>query len=229
MIGLIPAAGRATRIQKLPKFLLPCPGGYLLQWHLAGLYRLPVEKVAIGTNAETFEQMSRYAKDSACVYSVESRAMPETLLAARPYIDIGQVAVMVMPDTFWLDATILHRLVSALLNNARAVVAAALWEVTGIQRTKLGMCRTDAGRITALEDKPLRTDLTRAWGVIAWRRDFWAYMDEHDLHMGVALQRAIDAKEQVLAVEADGPYYDCGTTDEYFAMIRAVTAPEVTL
>lgn len=226
MIAILPAAGHATRIQKLPKFLLPIPGGYLLKV-LCDRLTLIGANIAIGTNPALFEPMRFYAPGEAIVYQVDSRAMPETVLAGRPYAISGELVICAMPDTYWTDETVLQRLAAAFLNQPDAVVAAVLWQVDPVQRHKLGMCVVQGDEILGVVDKPEQTDLEWAWGVIAWRTAFWSYIDPADPHMGVALRRAIAGGRTVHAVYADGPYFDCGTADDYFHLIRSLTEPEV--
>lgn len=81
----------------------------------------------------------------------------------------------------------------------------------------------DDNFITDVIDKPAKTYLRDAWGIIAWRPVFWPYIYPIDATVGDALTRAIRAGLPIRAVVMDGSYYDCGTPDEYFQLIREVT------
>lgn len=227
MIGLLPAAGRATRIGGLPKWLLPVPEGSLLNLHVQRLQAAGATKVYIGAGYHNSGLLYQYAPAGTETYLVNSKSMPETVKAAGAHLDTNEPVILAMPDTYWTDATILSRLAAALLDDTSTIAGAALWEVNAVQARKLGVCAVGSDRITAVIDKSETTDLRRAWGVLAWRKAFWQYIAPGDAHMGVALQRAIDAGKTVCAVYAAGPYYDCGTTDDYFQCIRELTEPEV--
>lgn len=220
MIGLIPAAGKATRMQGLPKYLLPIPGNFLL--------RLVTERIGsrcyIGANTENYELVRSYLRTGDTAYLINSKSMPQTILAGKRYAGDSNV-VCAMPDTFWTDDFVISSLENCL--TAGAICAVALFAVSDAQSKRLGMCHTVLGTfgltLVKVEDKPERSASRRAWGVLAWSPEFWQYIREDDAHMGIALQRAIDAGVEIAAVHADGRYYDCGTPDEYFTLIRELT------
>jgi NDP-sugar pyrophosphorylase family protein len=229
MIGLIPAAGHATRIHGLPKFALPVPGGHLLGVLAKRMIAAGATKVYIGTNSTNFELVRRIAPEHSVVYAVDSETMNETLLAARTYFDVDEPVLFGMPDTYWTDEHVYPMLVHSLQMSTAGV---AVWTTRPEQRSKMGMCRvvgtTANMEVYAVYDKPSRTTLIYGWGAIAWRRAFWQYIDAADLHIGFALQRAIENEEHPRAIIAGGSYYDCGTPDEYFACIRALVGEGVT-
>lgn len=232
MIGLIPAAGHATRIQRLPKFLLPTPGGYLLKTLTTRMEMVRPDMILIGTNSENWDLVNRYApQDSSRVYCVDSATMSETVLAARRYMDTDQMVVFGMPDTYWTDHFVYEYLTSTLLNDQGAIAAAALWNVPPDETYKHGMCQVTASggglSVTDIVDKPESTALRRTWGALAWRKTFWRYINAADPHVGFALQRAIAAGETVRAVPFEGLYFNVGSQGDYFALIRAATGEAV--
>lgn len=224
MIGIIPTAGYATRIQGLPKFLLPVPGGYLLDKLGRRMRIMGASKILIGANQANFGLVERYAPVGASTYMVNTQTMSETVLALKRYAHTADV-LFGMPDSYWLDEDVYPRLIADL--NSGAMVSAALFETRPEQRTKLGMCAVqfvdDELHIRRVIDKPADTDLRLAWGAMAWRCDFWEFIKPDDPHVGYALQRAIDAKTVVRGSLMLGGYWDCGTADEYFNCIRHTT------
>lgn len=223
-IGIIPCAGQATRIQKLPKFLLPVPGGYLLKVLHERMVSAGAQQTLVGANVFNWNLLSAYPLSGLTLYEANTPTMSQTVLNARAYLDLDQDILFGMPDTYWTDERVFDRLLAE-LNGSPVVAIVGLWHVDREQSRKLGMCDVSLGGILLnIEDKPPQTDLHYAWGAIAWRRAFWPYINPLDPHVGFALQRALEAGKIIRAVTFDGQYFDCGTADDYFACIRATTA-----
>ncbi len=225
MIGLIPAAGHATRIHGLPKFALPVPGGHLLGVLAGRMIAAGATKVYIGTNSANFDLVRRIAPEHSVVYAVESETMSETLLAARTYYNVDEPVLFGMPDTYWTNPAVYEGLSS---NIQLYTAAATCWEARPEQISKLGMCRVIDGRIVMVVDKPHYSYFRWAWGAMAWQPTLWRYIAAEDPHVGYALQRAVAEGEYVRGIQVGGSYYDCGTPDEYFACIRALVGEGVT-
>jgi hypothetical protein len=107
----------------------------------------------------------------------------------------------------------------------------ALFETRPEQRSSLGMCEVafDAEdeqlHVIHVDDKPDNTHLHLAWGCLAWQPGFWQYIHANDPHVGYALARAVAAGVKVRAYLAYGAYWDCGTSAEYFTLIRGTYEP----
>jgi GTP:adenosylcobinamide-phosphate guanylyltransferase len=222
MIGLIPCGGQATRMQGLPKFLLPCSGGYLLQRMVDQMAVIP--QVAILASTETLDLAQQYAPGGAAVQCVNRSSMADAIYVMETQVG-DEIVVVGMPDTYWTDSGVYERLVAELADS-KVIASVALWQIRSDQRGKLGQVLSDTGDILDIVDKDPDCPYQQVWGAIAWRPEFWPYIQPGDPHMGIALQRALDAGENLWGCDFDGAYYDCGTADEYFSMIRAVTAPE---
>lgn len=228
MIGIIPAAGCATRINGIPKYLLPIPGGILIDVLHSRMRAADADQVLVGVGPHSSESLRT---ENRLLYTVNTQTMSETVLAARQHFDDPDESVLFgMPDSYWLDEHVYQRLASDIDNGA--LVSAALFETSPAQRHKLGMCDVafdgDDLRITHVVDKPQDTTLHLAWGAMAWRAGFWKYIQPSDPHVGYALHRATEAHQNVRAVLVYGPYFDCGTPEEYFACIRKLTQEKVT-
>jgi UTP-glucose-1-phosphate uridylyltransferase len=222
-IGIIPAAGKATRIHGLPKYLLPVPGGYLLE-RMA--HRMGVPCV-IGANPDNYDLINACKPPNSTVYSVNSRGMPETILAAREYAGDENVLVG-MPDTYWTDETVFWYLTKFL--NRGAVCVAAIFHVSAEMASRLGVCifRFESSLfLNDIEDKQPQTEARWVWGALAWSPEFWQYIYPEDAHLGVALQRALRQGLEIPLWGADGDYYDNGTSEDYFRCIRELTTEVV--
>jgi len=222
MIGIIPAGGKSTRINGLPKYLLPVSGGYLLE---RLVNQMPADRVIVAANPVNFDLLCSYAPNGAAVTSIDSVSMSAALLSigsSHNAISSDEMVLFGMPDTYWTDADTYGRLIETLLDGAD--VAVAVWRIRDEQRGNLGQCSVvEDNRIESVIDKDSECPLIYAWGAMAWRRSFWAHIHAHDAHLGIALTRAISAGLSVTAVPMSGNYYDCGTPDEYFRCIRETT------
>jgi CTP:molybdopterin cytidylyltransferase MocA len=229
MIGLIPAAGRATRMGGLPKFLLPIPGGFLLDTLCKRMLNAGVQQIYVGANYDNSHLISSNVPRQTYTYIADTATMSQTVqLAPKPAHD--EPVLFGMPDSYWVDADVYRRLAMDIADGA--LVSAALFTVGEQASKKLGMCsyvfdNDETLIVTKVEDKPTSTTMRRAWGALAWNPPFWKYINPQDPHVGFAVQRAIEDHKIVRAYLAQGPYFDCGTPEDYFACVRYSTAMEV--
>lgn len=215
MIGILPAAGTASRMHGLPKYLLPIPDDeYLLNRHI-GMMRREGASIHIGTNPRNDYWLRDFIGGN--VYLARSYAtMTQTVMSVMEHQEDANANVLFgMPDTYIEDNECYTKLADALTD---CDVAVAVFETRPEQRGKLGMCQLKAGYIVGIQDKPLNTSLIYAWGAIAWKPTFWDYLQPEMLHVGYGLQCALDDLN-VRAVMMDGGYWDCGTPTEYFDLI----------
>lgn len=221
-IGILPAAGKATRIHGLPKYLLPVPGGYLLE-RMANRIGVPCY---IGANADNYDLLNDYKRPEDRVCKVVSRAMPETILNIRLQAMLGDENVLVgMPDTYWTDETVFLRLTDYL--NQGFICAVAVFYVDVDMASRLGVCHWNKeGLLRHIEDKQPQTNGRWVWGAVAWRVDFWQYIQPEDAHLGIALQRAVEQGIEIPVVRCGGDYYDNGTPEDYFHCIRELVEAE---
>lgn len=223
MIGIIPAAGSATRMMGIPKMLLPVPRYGLtlidltiMRMELADMSTPPV----IVSNGVILSLLEHHLGFS--IVNRTTQTMSETvLMALHTWMqDRGDRVLFGMPDTYFDDAEAFVKLAAALDDGAD--VAVGLFHVRNSQRHKLGMCAFDprTQQILQVIDKSNTTTLSWAWGVLAWKPIFWEHIHAEAPHVGYALPRAIEAGLDVRAVRMDGEYFDCGTPDEYFECIE---------
>jgi dTDP-glucose pyrophosphorylase len=227
MIGILPAAGSASRMNGLPKFLLPIPGGYLLEWHIARMAAAGCDRVNIGAAPHNHDLTNRSIRGLSKAQTWIAYAhdtMSQTVLGG--YTHTTDPVLFGMPDTYFDDHQAYNKLAAALADGAD--VAVGLFTVRPGQYRKVGMCRTYDDQVVAVVDKP-EVDysfLEVAWGVLAWKPTFWKCIYAVDEHVGFALPRAIEAGMDVRAVRMDGLYFDCGTPDEYFECIQHLRRQE---
>lgn len=217
-VGILPVAGQATRIQGLPKYLLPVPGGYLLERMLS---RIDVP-CFIGGNPDNAALLERYKRPEDTVYQVASATMCETILTARPLVGDENV-LMGMPDTYWTDETVFQRLEERL--DKGYICAVAIFRVDAEMAARMGVCITKADSIylDSIEDKQPQTGSKWVWGAMAWSAEFWQYIDAKDANPSASMMRAIDRGVEITTCAFSNHYYDNGIPEDYFRCIRELT------
>jgi len=228
MIGLLPCAGKAERLYGLPKFLLPCPDGYLLKRHYDAMIKAGCKPVGISTNESHYELLKSYGYYPTRLerYSTMSETLLETYYERIVDLMYDQEDVLFgMPDSYFDDPYLYDFMNQELLEYPDIQVVAGLFVVSEKQAHLLGMCELAADRrIVRIVDKPVETTLRYAWGCLAWRPSFWQYIQPEDAHVGFALQRAIEDSVLVKGLFSPAKYYDCGTWAGYAEMVRDTTA-----
>lgn len=222
MIGLLPVAGKAERLHGLPKFLLPIPGGYLLDWHVTYMSMAGCGRIHIGTSPENYDLLrwgnAKYREYENIYVAQHYATMSETVLEAKA-LCVDENVLFGMPDTYWLN----NRTYEVLVRDLEyADVSLAYFAKRPGQHQHVGMVQIYNSHVLAVVDKPLETNLEFCWGALAWKPIFWKCIRPEDLHVGFAVQRAIEAGLYVRGVPCGNAYFDCGTLDGYYEMLKAV-------
>lgn len=215
--GILPAAGLSTRLDGLPKFLLPCPEGHLLGNHIARMRSAGADEIWVGASKLTAPMIKPYLDNRATLKpNLETASMCETVCAARAYAADNTV-LMGLPDTYW-KAPDVYGLLLYRIREFGADVAIAAWKMRNEQRGKLGAVDQRAGRLSRVVEKDANCDLDWAWGALAWTPKFWECISPDHAHLGLSLQNAVSTHLNVLVVQIQGDFWDCGTRDEYFQL-----------
>lgn len=233
MIGLIPAAGTASRIHGLPKYLLPVGDSYLLKILIDRMSIFGEYTVWVVANPANRSNIDVYCA-GAYPHTAETwDTMTQTVLSARS-IALESNVLFGMPDTYFEDANAFTKLAAALDNGAD--VAVGLFWARPEQRQHVGMCGVEAHnaiapnlKVVSVIDKSQTTDMFHLWGCLAWTPTFWQFLKPEYLHVGYALQPAIDAGLDVRGVLMDGQYWDCGTPQSYFDCVTYTHAQHKSL
>ena len=228
MIGILPAAGNATRINGLPKYLLPIPNTYLLDWHVQGMLASGCRRVFAGANSQNAVLLDLYAPNALVYTARRHNTMTQTIISG--YVQAieenysNDLCLFGMPDTYWTDNSVYWRLAAQIKTGGH--VAVALCPLRPNQYRSMGCVEVEGNQVTAVVDKPEWSIFSYGWGALAWTPPFWDYLRPDDPHVGYALPRAIEAGLDVRAVKMDGSYYDCGTPEGYFECVQSFEVVE---
>lgn len=228
-IGILPCAGSSERFGGLPKFLLPCPEGYLLKYHVDLMIAAGVSVAGVVTNETNYPFAHR---DGINPTEVERfSTMTETVLSCyhNTIVDLlydKNNVLFGMPDTYLHSTVNPYEAVSNMLVNSFTIdLVIGCWKPRPFQWREGGMVTPDSGySVLDVVDKP--HDYPKdsyIWGVMAWRPSFWECLTPDMPHVGYGIMPAVRKGLKVSIAVFDGDYYDCGTFERYAEMIRDVT------
>ncbi|QMU73252.1 sugar phosphate nucleotidyltransferase [Streptacidiphilus sp. P02-A3a] len=215
-VGLLPAAGRGTRLAPLryPKELLPIVyepvGGdgtgvrarAVAEYALASIAAADVERVLLVVAPWKLDVLNYFGDgrhvglEIGYLYQEEARGLPHALDLARNWTR-GEHVVFAMPDTVTAPGDALARLRERYLETG-ADLALAVFPTAEPER--LGPVLLDGERVVQVLDKPRHAPVGNTWGAAIWS-DAFADL----LHQGLA--------ELADAELADAGHPDAGHPD----------------
>jgi glucose-1-phosphate thymidylyltransferase len=246
--GIVPAAGRGTRlwpypcpkelfpigyeeyningmVQKRPKVI----SHYLIEGMVAaGAHRIII---IIGDNKQDvmryYGDGRRFNTEIVYLYQEEPRGMPYALDLAKN-LTRDNVVIFGMPDVIFHPRDAFDQLLGVHLGE-RNDLTLGLFPTTTPQ--KFGMVELDAeGHVIFIIDKPQRTTLKHLWGVAVWSEAFAntlsKFIDmnracEQEIVLGDAFSLAVtDGLKVKGKVFTDGRYIDIGTPEGLDEAIR---------
>jgi choline kinase len=219
-IGLIPAAGTASRMRGLPKFLLPVSENVqtLIEHHVELLAEF-VDKIIIPTRPENVELLERLGLPQ----FVEIKALTTATMSETVQVAMNEVAfescILGMPDTFYAS----KNPYKALAEDHELDVKLALWKTKPSQRGQVGSVElAENMKVLRCEDKNTKMDFGQHWGALRFNRAALRLLDPATPHIGFIINPSIEAG---LAVEGElmsGEYFDCGTFSEYKRCVGSI-------
>lgn len=247
VVGLLPAAGRGSRLGPIPCSKEIMPLGFqrrsntaspawepvtAIEGHLRALQLAGAQRCAIVIN-EHKSDVVRYLGDGdrfnlsiAYLYQLQPRGMPYALDLAAAWVG-GATTLFSMPDTLITPADTMARL----LEHHRAQDVDLTLGLFGTSTPhKFGMVERDAdGHIINFVDKPAHSDLDLMWGLAVWSPrftmvlgDFLARVPNHSAEV-VLSDVFVAALREGLSVDGlvlhDAQYRDIGTPEDFQAVV----------
>jgi hypothetical protein len=223
---VLPAAGSATRIGGLPKYLLPLGRSAkpLLFFHLR-----MAEQNHCPTILVVHPSLLTYVSDLCSSWSFKnlrleefvSTSMTETCLYAARELSGEDVVSISMPDTFFSEMTE-GTSFNPLQNFQGKAPALALWEIQKSQLGKLGqvLIEKDSGRVLEMVDKDENCTHDKSWGMLSLKVSLLRQFPVTDSHPGISLAKALKAGLSINSIFLPGRYWDCGTPEEYSVALQ---------
>ncbi len=252
-VGLIPAAGRGTRLGDRPqsKEVLPLPDGCgppgeqrrVSDCLLEGFRRAGIEQVFWVIRDGKWDIPAHYRhgqpKGMAFAYLMMNApwGTPFSLDQAWPFIRDKTVALG-FPDIQFRPLAVYATLLEALEAGDADVVLAAF---PADKPDKFDMLNLDAeGRVLGIDIKPPRTELQYCWANAVWKPAFSRFMHDYiqtalsafdlehhpEIYVGTVLQKAIAEGLKVRAIPFPaGRVLDLGTPDDFERVVEFERAP----
>lgn len=226
--AILPAAGSATRMRGLPKFLLPCDENYLslLERHINHLAPI-CNKIWIPIRPDLIalvESLNIPAPNTE-IFPISTNTMTETLRKTASK-SMSEKFVMVMPDTYFQG-----ELPYEYLATGAEKMNLACWKIRAEQYGKLGQVQISKsspeetqGTVSSSRDKDPSCRFPFSWGAMSFSREVLELADDEMPHLGYVLPQLLEKNMQIHAKVIDGEYFDCGTPQEYISMLQDTTA-----
>lgn len=216
---IIPAAGTASRLRGLPKFLLPTHSNSvtLIERHLNFL-RTHFDKILIGINPDFSRNLNSVLSQDHQIkfFEMSTRTMMETVTRLTNKT-VNDNFMLIMPDTYFSDYS---EIATYLENENPELGALFCWKIEEYQLGKLGQVLIDdKSNIIDIQDKNPLCSYKSFWGAAIFSRKHLHGAVNSDPHIGYLYQRLIKKGEIVKAYKVNGDYYDCGTQKEYIEML----------
>jgi glucose-1-phosphate thymidylyltransferase len=249
LVGVLPAAGRGSRLGPIPCSKEIMPLGFqpqadaavawqavtAIELHLEALRQAGARRVVViigETKADVVRYVgdgSRYGVSVAYVYQQQLRGMPFALNLGRPWV--GQATTLFsMPDTLIMPPDTMARLATEHRRHG-ADVTLGLFPTATPQKFGMVACEP-SGRITGFVDKPARTELTLMWGLAAWSPRFADFLAADltarpsgapELVLSDVFQAALRAGLAIQGVVLDtARYHDIGTPEDFQAVVLSL-------
>jgi hypothetical protein len=219
MDAIIPAAGLATRMRGIPKFLLPCDELYttLIEVHISELLQR-CETIWIPTRPDLVILLDSLglAKDRVVILPMQTQNMTQTVTNVVK-ISKQKNFQLVMPDTYFFGQK-----PYLTLDPSPPVADLACWKIRPDQKGKLGQVLIDGKNAREIKDKDPNCSFEFSWGALTFNRKLLKYANLTDPHIGYALRNALLNGESISANVMNGEYFDCGTPTEYLNMLESI-------
>jgi CTP:molybdopterin cytidylyltransferase MocA len=222
-IGLLPAAGTATRMNGLPKFLLPISEQQqcLLDYHVA-LMAPHVDRIIIPTRSEWVSLLHSFEFGPQVeVTAMATRTMAETVKRSLDCVDYD-TCVLGMPDTYFVGGNPYQELAQ----EPQADVSLKVFTTRPEQAGRVGSVLVGPHHVVSDHaDKEPERDFGAHWGVIEFSREVEAFLSPEATTGGYLISEALDRGMDVRGYLAGYPYFDCGTFAEYVQCLTFLSLP----
>lgn len=208
VVGIIPAAGYATRLQPLEssKEVYPVGGRPAMDYLVARMWAAPCDELRVVTRPEKRDVIANAVRHGARVIEARPPSLAQSLLAGMQGLSEDDVVLLGFPDSIW-EPRDGYAQVLALLRQGWEV-ALGLFRAADLRRYE-PVIFDDSGKVLRIEFKPERPSSTWIWGCAAASvRTLRGLEDQEE--PGV-LFNSLCAEGGVAGVRLSESYVDMGT------------------
>jgi len=218
MLHIIPAAGKASRIGGIPKFLLPVgEKEFLLDFHVNSITSKNNKLKKIIATSDEFYTTIKKMDYEADLLQVNTKTMNETVIKVLQKYPEETEFLLTMPDTYFYDSNLINNMSKLFDKDVSGTLG--LWNIEESQIGQLGQCKIYQNYVTDIQDKNINCKYKLFWGAIMWRKNINKYIKKDDHSIGFMAENAIRNNYKFNYSIAKGGYYDCGTFSSYKSLI----------
>ena len=215
-----PAAGLASRLGGVPKFLLPNASSESILASHTGSCELPPNQKIVVTRPTLVDFVAEHLGGAARVVGLPSISGSQSVLfGARQDSAVSSVSIA-LPDTIVSPAIDHIGLYSAL---GECDIAIAAFPTRGDQQGKLGGLVMRNRAVQRIVDKDASKPTQLHWGAVAMHSAvLWEFAKNEDQNIGIAVNRALASGLTVHVAQVGTSYFDVGTLSEYVTALTLV-------
>ena len=218
MIGVLPASGSATRLNGLPKFILPIEDGQsLLQWHVK-LMSSACTSVTVLTR-QCWIPLVQDLKLDATLVQKEPSTMADAVL--HVVHNQSQDVVIGMPDVYIHNSR--DNFYKKLVEGHGDIVLATWDFIPETMNGKVGQVLADnVGNVLSVVDKDFDCGYPEMWGAILFRNSSTSLIDPAGGSVISRINQWIAEGVKVTRVKMSGEYIDAGTIEGLIRMYTTI-------
>lgn len=218
--GILPAAGQAMRLRRLPKFLLPTDQDALtlIERHIEALSNI-CEVIWLPVRPDLIQLVHDLNLGSKVIpIALSTQSMTETVLKVSSLSGTNKF-ILGMPDTAFVGENPYSFLANSLDKHSLAL---ALWKTAATQQGKVGIIEIQGDEIVESVDKSSSIFGKYHWGAMSFDRKFLGLLNFEMPHTGYGIRECIKQGIPIGFKITKGEYFDCGTFSEYkrFLMVE---------
>jgi glucose-1-phosphate thymidylyltransferase len=210
VVGVIPAAGYATRLQPFPgsKEVYPVGGRPLLEYVVERMRAAPCDELRIVTRPEKQDVLEHASRLGAAVVEGRPATLAQSIALGLDGLSAEDVALIGFPDSIWEPLDGFARLLAVLDEGTDVVLG--LFASTEAERSDV-VSLDESGLVTGVDVKPERPRSDLIWGCAAARV---SALDDLARHAwpGELFDELARAR-RVRGVRLPGEFVDVGTRE----------------
>jgi hypothetical protein len=211
--AILPAAGQAVRLRRLPKFLLPTTedAKTLIERHI-GMLESICDVIWLPVRPDLVPLVHDLNFGQRVIpVALSTSSMTETVLRITSISGANRF-ILGMPDTAFTGEMPYSFLFQ---DSSKSNLSLALWHTSEQQRGKVGAIDLLDGKVVDSVDKDVSSSYLFHWGAMAFDRKFVDLLRHEMPHTGYGIGHAITNELKIGAAVMAGKYFDCGTFSEY--------------
>jgi glucose-1-phosphate thymidylyltransferase len=215
VVGVVPAAGRAARLQPLDrsKEILEIGGRPVLEFLVERMRAATADEIRVVTRPEKQDVAELAERLGATVVHARPEHVSASLLAGLEGLDGADVVLFGFPDTVWEPLDGFARL--RMLVEAGEDIALGLFEGAELERCDVAVL-DESGRVAAIDVKPATPRSDWIWGCGAARASLLSGTG-HDAEPGVYFDR-LARQTTIAGIKLSDMFIDIGTPSALAAL-----------